>query len=270
MEQQAMVELIIESSNGERIRSVEDWLRFAPPERGEAQWRDFRSAKELARAWFRTGMARVPSELSGLFDTSSETSGLNIERCVAEQPMRLDALRGNTRRCDLVLYGRQRDENVLVAIEAKADEEFGPIIGPYRAQRANTRSKVPERIDALLAAILGRSLDSDDSIGLLRYQLLHGIAGALVDAGERGCARAVFLVHEFRSVNLDAERVERNSDDLNGFVQALSRGAITAVRPGVLVGPLTVPGGGLVPTDVPLFVGKVLTPLDADGSLQNN
>lgn len=54
-----------------------------------------------------------------------------------------------------VLYGRQQNESIPVVIEAQADEEFGPLIGPYRTQRANTRSKAPEWIDALPAAILG-------------------------------------------------------------------------------------------------------------------
>ena len=47
--------------NGHNIHSVDDWLRFAPPEKGESHWKDGRSAKELAKAWFPTaGIAMSP------------------------------------------------------------------------------------------------------------------------------------------------------------------------------------------------------------------
>ncbi len=49
----------IRSQHGELIACIEDWFRCAPPKRGLLQWKDFRSAKELARSFFRSG-SRVP------------------------------------------------------------------------------------------------------------------------------------------------------------------------------------------------------------------
>src|SRR5512143_788477 len=33
------------------IRSTDDWFSLAPPKKGALQWKDGRSAKELAKAW---------------------------------------------------------------------------------------------------------------------------------------------------------------------------------------------------------------------------
>ena len=38
--------------SGHEILSVEDWFKYAPPKKGELQWKDKRSAKELAQSWF--------------------------------------------------------------------------------------------------------------------------------------------------------------------------------------------------------------------------
>jgi len=58
-----MSPLLIQSSDGKPIRSIDDWFNLAPPKKGRKQWKDGRSAKELAKAWFRTGRAKVPEEL---------------------------------------------------------------------------------------------------------------------------------------------------------------------------------------------------------------
>lgn len=253
----------LRSSGGEAITSVEEWLRLAPPERGEAHWKDWRSAKELARAWFRSGEARVPRELSALLESNSSTKGMVVERAIAEMPLRFDNFFGNPRKSDLVLFGHAGEgEGVLVAVEAKADEEFGPLIGHYRATNLGTASRVPDRIDQLVGSILGRIEMGGEEAGL-RYQLLHGVAGALAEAGRRGLKRAIFVVHEFRSSRLDIAKVHRNAADLDRFVQVLGRDDMQTVSAGKLVGPFGVAGGGLVPTGIPVLIGKVVTHLVA-------
>jgi hypothetical protein len=46
--------------NHKLIRTIDDWFQFAPPKRGVLQWKDFRSAKELARAWTCNGEPAPP------------------------------------------------------------------------------------------------------------------------------------------------------------------------------------------------------------------
>ena len=50
-----------------QIKTVCDWFTYAPPAQGAAHWQDYRSAKELAKAWLRPAM---PSELQSLFNSN--------------------------------------------------------------------------------------------------------------------------------------------------------------------------------------------------------
>ena len=55
--------------DGNEINSVEDWFSYAPPKGNERHWVDGRSAKELAKAFFRDGyMAKIPAELLRIFN----------------------------------------------------------------------------------------------------------------------------------------------------------------------------------------------------------
>lgn len=249
----------IQDSKGSPIHSVEDWFCLTPPKMGGKQWKDGRSAKELARAWFGTGSLRVPDELEALFGSHPFTKGLVIESGIPELVISLDNFRGETRNCDLILLGHVGDTPTLVGIEAKADEEFGPIISKYLRKKVGTRSRAPDRIDLLSRSIFGRPIDAE--LGALRYQLLHGLAGTLIEAKNRGAAQALFVVHEFISNEARRENVARNRADFEAFVSAVSGKKKANMLTGMLVGPIQVPGGLFVPGDVPVLIGKVATNL---------
>jgi hypothetical protein len=243
--------MIIRNSSGSVIQSVEDWLEYAPPKKGKAQWKDYRSAKELARAWFRPNM---PSELRALLDSHPKFHDFTIEEAIPECQIQLDNFGGETRNADLVLVGHCGDGPCIVTIEAKADEEFGPLVGEYADKKAGTSSKVPERIDLLLRSMFGHGLD--ERLGHLRYQLLHGAAATLIEARNRSARRAAFIVHEFLSAQTHPDKVKRNNEDWAYFLSLLGHQGGELPISGSLLGPFTVPGGNHVPADIPLFVGK--------------
>ena len=245
------------------IESVDDWFGLAPPERGKVQWKDGRSAKELAKAWFATGEARVPQDLEALFHSDARTRELKIESGIPEVETRLDRFKGKGRHHDLILLGQAGGVRTLVAIEAKADETYDRRIQKRLDRATNPRSKVPARIDLLCRAIFDRPVDDD--LGQLRYQLLHGVAGTLIEAENRGAAQAVFVVHEFLSDQTEPDKVERNRQDLDRFLHQLPGFRDARLEPGQLLGPIQVPGGEFVPSDIPLLIGKVTTHLESTG-----
>jgi len=252
--------LRIEASDGTTIKSVDDWFKYAPPKRGEEHWKDGRSAKELAKAWFRDGFTRVPAELELLLRSHSLTDCLTVEKGIPEKKTPLDDFKGETRNTDLMLSGHTIDGLVVVGIEAKADEPFGNLIGEeLEKSKQNPASKVPERIDLLSRSIFGRPVDEE--IAQLRYQLLHGVAAALIEAKEQNAGAAVFVVCEFLSDSVRAENIERNASDFEKFIHALPECESADVRTGTLIGPIYVPGGEHVPRNVPLLIGKVTTNL---------
>lgn len=246
---------------GVPIHSVEDWFRFAPPKRGSRQWKDGRSAKELAKAWFKTGVPRVPEDLEALFKSHPDTKDLVIEIGIPEMVTRLDNFRGGHRNHDLILVGHVRDIRTLVAVEAKADESFGKTIQERYREKVGTRSKVPERINLLLGSIFGRPIDEE--LGQLRYQLLHGLGGALIEAKNQGAAQAVFVVHEFISDEVEQDKVDRNAADFERFVRTFPGWEETIIHAGTLIGPIQIPGPGgeFVPADIPFLIGKATTNL---------
>ena len=81
-------------NNGKPIRSVKDWLRLAPPKMGIRHWKDGRSAKELATAWFVTGKPNMPKELTKLFESHPLTANFFPELGIPEFVTRLDNFKG--------------------------------------------------------------------------------------------------------------------------------------------------------------------------------
>ncbi len=142
---------------------------------------------------------------------------------------------------------------MAITVEAKADEPFGDTITGARSD-ASVRSKVPARIEGLSHAIFGRS---PEAVEHLRYQLLHGTAASLIYAAEHGATAAVFAVLEFHGPSCDPDKLAQNARDLDTFVQALIP-QFAPLEPGCLVGPIAVPGGGKVPANTPLLIGKAI------------
>lgn len=237
---------------GIQVRTMDEWLAAMPRRIREKQWKEGRSAMELARAWVGSGAVVVPDEVLRLLETDSEFSALEILEARPEEEARLDDFRGNSRNADLLILARRAGEPVVISVEAKADESFGPAIGEYLESSVKVEgSNAPIRIRQLSSAIFG--VEPSEVAGL-RYQLLHAIAGTLIAATDHGARRALFLVHEFLAAT-DRRNVERNATDLEAFVRRLGwKGEIGAGR---IAGPFRVPGGGRVPSDVELFIGKV-------------
>jgi Domain of unknown function (DUF6946) len=70
---------------------------------------------------------------------------------------------------------------VSINIEAKADESFDEQIGKKLGTIKNPKSKFPDRVDHLSQSIFGQTPESNPGLMDLRYQLLAGCAGTLID-----------------------------------------------------------------------------------------
>jgi hypothetical protein len=81
----------------------------------------------------------------------------------------------------------------------------------------------------------------------------------MVEALKVRATAAVFVVHVFLSDAVDDEKVRSNDGDYSLFIKHLGGLDAANVDDGTLIGPLTVPGGPFVPSDTPLYVGKIKT-----------
>ncbi|WP_134703794.1 hypothetical protein [Ammoniphilus sp. YIM 78166] len=205
--------MIIKSSEGKLIDSIEAWLQYSPPAK-KTQWQDGRSAKEFAKAWFRTGKAHLPDELLTLLESHQVTRRLEVEEAIPEKKTVLDNFRGNGRNHDMILIGKTQQDRIVISIEAKTDEPFGELIGKYLVRvKSNSRSS---RINQLSLAVFGHT-----EVSNLRYQLLHAMAGTLIEAKKYGATQAILIVHELVT-GKKGNRAKRNDKDLSDFINALS------------------------------------------------
>jgi len=247
------------SKSGNEIRSVEDWFKYAPPKMGNRQWKDGRSAKELARSWFRKEYPCPPEEMRLLLDRAFRTE-IMFDQARSECIIELDDFKGEHRNCDLVVLCRAGTQQIAINIEAKADEPFGDTIGEYYDQKANSQSNAPARIRQLSLALFGRV--PDEAIRKLRYQLLHAAAATLIESASSGTELGLLLVHEFRSKSLSDNKLRQNHTDWTAFVRAFPELTNADVDKNQIVGPISVPGGGRVPNSIPLYLGKLVTELE--------
>lgn len=242
----------IKSSSGQVITSLNDWFRHSPPAAGERHWKEGRSAKELAKYWMKNGeLIVVPNELQSLFNSNPVTSELLVESVIPECTTKLDNF-GKGRMHDLLLIGKKDECSIVISIEAKADETFGPTIAE-RHRNNSVNSKIDERIN-----LLSKQLFLDVNIESLRYQLLHGIAGTLLEAKKQKADFAVFVVQEFTTSLTDPKKQQKNSADLNLFISTLVNEPVN-LKEGSLLGPIRVPVGNVEANEPSLFFGKIRT-----------
>lgn len=242
-----MWKVSILSGKSEEIRSVPEWFEKAPPAKGQEHWKDCRSAKELAKAWTANGEPAVPEDIKVLAKFCTDLRDETEIEAFAERKTRLDSRPGGQRNHDLLLKMLTPDGTVVVGIEAKADESFGQL-----AKQASNQ----ERVRELSLALFGH-----ENTGDLRYQLLYGVAGTLIEAKnlEAGCA--VFLVHEFLSDRLESEKTAQNNGDYAEFASRLFQGKKRELDENTVYGPIYVKGNERVPNDIPLYMTKVQTHL---------
>jgi hypothetical protein len=233
--------------NGNTIATVDKWFQHARPMGGELQWRDGRSAKELAKAWCReTGGPEPPAELLRLLSNTPALAHLEFRVGYPEHRVRFDAIRGEPRNTDLAVLCDGPVGTVAISIEAKADETFGRTVGEEIVNAAaqwafEERIGKLDRLRGLVMAILPRHQIGEAVVGQLRYQLLTAIAGAWAFASQHDASVAVLVVHEFLTPKLDARRVNENRLDLAKLVTRLTFGQHAALAAGTLVGPMPVP-----------------------------
>jgi len=238
------------------VASVVEWRKQWSPQMGLRQWQNGKSAKELAKAWFRTaGRAEVPPGFRSLLESHLATRELVIESVVGEPTIPLDA--GRRRHSDLVLKGNAAEVPMLIHVEAKADEEFAKTCEAAwkTALRKEPKSTLPDRMSRLCHLLFGtkdfeRCLENmPASLRQLRYQLLYGVAATILDAARQRISAAVFVVHELLPGNmtkpflrddgtprplLKARQIKRNAQDLQLFLATLTRYQVNELSVGHL------------------------------------
>jgi len=257
--------LQILGGNGDPIDSVATWLNYAPPVKGVAHWVDGHSAKELAKAWCRKGHPSVPAELQSLLDASPVTRGVQFSVGLAERVTRLDQYPGGHRNHDLLLVGQQGQSppaTLVIGIEAKASERFDTVVSKKYEEgeerlRNGDASNLCKRVDQLVDALFKNAGSRRVELFSLRYQLLTATAGTIIEAASRGANKAILVVHQFVTAPQQPGVFSDADVDFSDFLGALAEDGDLRADDGVLYGPFTVPGGGRIPANFEIWLGKL-------------
>lgn len=165
-----------------------DWQRLLG--KPKLHWKKGRSAMSAAACW-EESQPGLPAEISAVLGSCNvpEIAGLELLLAIPEWEVALPG--GETSsQTDIMAVCRNNSNLVILGIEAKVDETFGPTL----AERKSRGGKgLTERI-AYLEQELGRSSPFGDEI---RYQLLHRTVSTLLTARAFHAPFAVMLVHSF-------------------------------------------------------------------------
>jgi hypothetical protein len=164
-----------------------DWQRLlAKP---KLHWKRGASAMTAAAAWEDAGGA-LPAEIGALLTSSGEQALRQLKLLVALPEWEVALPGGNTTsHTDVLALCTNSHGLCVLAVEAKALEDFGPLLSEKRAEPS---TGLTSRLDYLHALL--NVPHFDDAI---RYQLLHRTASAVLTAQEFHAATAVMLVHAF-------------------------------------------------------------------------
>jgi hypothetical protein len=151
-------------------------------------WKQGRSAKAIADSWFRAN--GLPPAVRNVIDQSPELQGAELIDAWLERATDLQDGRATASQTDLLAVLGVNDELVVLGVEGKVTESFGPLVSEWLADGSEGKAR---RLQSLCEV-----LDlNPDIVGNLRYQLFHRTVAAILEAKRYRSAKAVMLVHSF-------------------------------------------------------------------------
>jgi hypothetical protein len=182
-----------------------DWQRFlAKP---VLHWQKGFSAMTAAASW-EAAAGELPPEIPALLNSSGADVLENLKLLAAIPEWETELEGGvTTSKTDVLALCRNETGLCAVAVEAKVNEDFGPLVETKRKKASTGQS---DRLDSLQ-----RLLGMVPLSGSIRYQLLHRTASALLTAKLFHADTAVMLIQSFG--NKASLRT-----DFHNFCQALN------------------------------------------------
>lgn len=152
-------------------------------------WKKGASAMTTAASW-EAAAGALPPEIAALLDSSGLDALQNLQLLAAFPEWETELEGGvTTSKTDVLAICRNDKGLCVVAVEAKVDEEFGPLVEEKRKEASSGQSARLKYLQNLL--------NIAELSGTIRYQLLHRTASALLTARLFHAQTAVMLVQAF-------------------------------------------------------------------------
>ena len=193
------------------INSIEEWFAIAPPKDSKKQWKDGRSAKELAR------FATNPS-FKVFIQKVLREANIDEQDFVCE-PEATTSFgkgwgKGGPRNHDLLMIG----EDTLIGLEAKVSESYGITI-----EKEKSKVKDKTRVKKCLEFFY----ETDEGKDNMYYQLLTAIIGTIKAAQKQEKIKNVIVLFLILKGDVEKEKsydkkVAANNEAFKVFCNSLN------------------------------------------------
>jgi len=216
----------------ELIENLEKWFELCPPMKKEDHWKDYRSAKEMAKFWLKED--NVEDFLKFIQKVIPD---FEYDYAIPEFPSNFDSY-GSPRKHDLLIA--EKYTKAIVTVEGKADEPFGNkefgdcLIETIKIKHLKNNSKAFDRMINLYL----NYFHSNGYIFKIMYQLLYWFAGSLIDAIKEDTDNFIMVLQEFKSNSTDSEKTIKNHKDFEIFIEFISEGKNRSIENKQIIGPI--------------------------------
>lgn len=183
-------------------QTPDDWkAHLADPEK---HWRTGHSARTLAYAW-QAAQGDFPPEVKRIF-TQSTIEGLSLIEPILGIVEHIVPMpgKGFPSQNDLFVLAKSAGRIITIAVEGKVSETFGPTVHEWNTGSENKAERL-----AGIQRLIGLPVMPMPSV---RYQLLHRMASAVVEAHRFNASCAIMLIHSF-------SLTDANYEDFCAFVE---------------------------------------------------
>ena len=211
----------ITNKKGSLIKDITSWENAFKEVDDAKHWKEGRSAMSLAQYFSLPNIEQ--SNGIKLITELVEACGFKEFKPIRaefEHESRFDKYNGKGRMHDLVIWSDNETQHLVICIEAKVDESFSCLISDaYREaveyRKNHPQSKRAQRIKELCEKYYKVDVKELSSTTDLRYQLLHYLAGAIVES--KSYEDVVFMpIMVFKSKLYNNENT--NKEDFDKFV----------------------------------------------------
>ena len=216
----------------EIIDNLEKWFELCPPMKKEDHWKDYRSAKEMAKFWLKEDNSK-----DFLKFIQNVIPDFTYDYIIPEFPSNFDSY-GSPRKHDLLIA--EKYSKAIITVEGKADESFGSeefgkcLIETIKIKNLKNNSKAFDRMINLYL----NYFHSNGYIFSIMYQLLYWFAGSLIDAIKEDTNNFIMVLQEFKSNNANPDKICKNHKDFENFIEFISEGKNKSIENRQIIGPL--------------------------------
>ena len=151
-------------------------------------WKQGRSAKSLADAWFQAN--DLPSRVRSVLEQDPKVSGIELIDAWLERCTDLGDGRSSASQTDLLAVTGIGSDLAIIGVEGKVTESFDKLVTDWLADGSQGKR---QRLNGLCQLF---SLDAA-AVGHLRYQFFHRTAAAILEARRYRASKAILLIHSF-------------------------------------------------------------------------